>query len=215
MLNRIKELIKTVSIFIAAIYLFIALTIAGPYFTWKDIQGSNSFFRYIVVSPIVGWFQGVAWPYYLYKQIEEKEVREVRVKNLEHFLGGKEYLLLMNQEMQNIALRLMANIIKNKEDPSKNKELAKNIDLTRLKDFLELSRSSFNKCDDKVLNGIHHNLGYIKNQFLLVLDYYSAGLDYGINTDNTRINLEKGDAILLKINSLMENIKSEKLKLYE
>jgi hypothetical protein len=211
MLNRIKELIKTVSIFIAAIYLFIALTIAGPYFTWKDIQGSNSFFRYIVVSPIVGWFQGVAWPYYLYKQIEEKEVREVRVKNLEHFLGGKEYLLLMNQEMQNIALRLMANIIKNKDNPSKNKELIKNIDLTRFKELLELSKASFNKCDDKVLSDIHHNLSYIKNQLLHVLDYYNTALDYGINSDKARVNFEKGDAILLEVNTLMEGIKDLKI----
>jgi hypothetical protein len=216
MIEKIKEAIKTTVIFIAAIYIFIALTIAGPYFTWKDIQGSNSFLRYIVISPIVGWFQGVAWPYYLYEQIEESEkseVREVKVKNLGHFVAGKEYLLLMNQEMQNLALRLMANIIKNKDNPSKNKELIKNIDLTRFKELLELSKASFNKCDDKVLNDIHHNLSYIKNQLLLVLDYYNTALDYGINSDKARVNFEKGDAILLEVNTLMEGIKDKSLKI--
>jgi hypothetical protein len=64
-------------------------------------------------------------------------------------------------------------------------------------------------------------MGFIRDQFLLALNYYTKGIDntVGNNADldkeNTEQNLEKGDAVLKKINIWMDKNLKEVLQGFE
>ena len=208
MIEKIKEAIETTVFFIVAIYMFIALTIAGPYFTWKDIQGSNSFLRYITISPIVGWFQGIAWPYYLYEQNEESKnivIIKTKVKNLEYFVAGKQYLVQTMIESQFITTKMLEELLKSKDRSKSSVEgIFNKADFSNVNKLLKLSKASFDKCDNNVLNSVNPNLSYIKNSYLTAIEYYNQGLKPGLKLEQASGKFEKADSILSEINTLFD-----------
>ena len=203
MIKKIKEKIVSSFIFIFAIYFFTAIMLAGPYYTYKDIQRHDSFVRYIFVSPIVGYFKGVTWPYQYYFSKPSKAENE----SIVNFLQGNEYLHQAMNKMRAVAMRSVFQTISSNK--VKYSEEAKRKELDEIHKLIALSKNSFSNSDVETLNGIHNEFGYIRNQFLLVLDYYSTGvkntigINPNLNKENSEDNLGKGDAILKEINIWM------------
>jgi hypothetical protein len=203
MIKKIKEKIVNSFIFIFAIYFFTAIMLAGPYYTYKDIQRHDSFVRYIFVSPIVGYFKGVTWPYQYYFSKPSKAENE----SIVNFLQGNEYLHQAMNKMRAVAMRSVFQTISSNN--VKYSEEAKRKELDEMNKLITLSRDSFSNSDVEMLNGIHNEFGHIRNQFLLVLNYYSIGVNNTIgmspnlDKENSENNLGKADEILKEINIWM------------
>jgi hypothetical protein len=212
MIEKIKEGVSTVLGLAIAVYFLIAVIVAGPYYTYKDIQRHDSFIRYIFISPAVGYFKGITWPYHYYSSIPSQDENE----NIVNFIKGNEYLFQAMNEIKASSLKMLFKTMSNNKTKYSDEDKSK--DVASIQSLITLSKESFDKCDKDVLNGIHSEMGFIRDQFLLALNYYTKGIDntVGNNADldkeNTEQNLEKGDAVLKKINIWMDKNLKEVLQ---
>jgi hypothetical protein len=215
MIKKIKEGVSTALGLAIAVYIFIAVMVAGPYYTYKDIQKHDSFIRYIFISPAVGYFKGITWPYHYYSAIPSQAESD----NIVNFFKGNEHLYQAMNEIKATSLKMLFQTMSNNKTKYSDEDKSK--DVASIQSLITLSKESFNKCDKDVLNGIHSEMGFIRDQFLLALNYYTKGINntVGINADldkeNTEQNLEKGDAILKKINIWMDKNLKEVLQDFE
>lgn len=191
-MRKLKDLMVTVGALVLVMY---ALSVTGMsiYYGWKDIKSSDSFVRFVFISPFVGFYKATHWPYYVFFENNDTEIKaEKKVQDsIKAFFNGYQYL--------NDANVLITNIMNSKNFKK---------DFNRSMVLLENAKERFKECEKKVLNKIYNNWGD------LVFDKYIPAINFILSgiKNNDQSDLARSDALLAESNDWLENNWNEILK---
>jgi len=189
-----RKLLEGLFSIVFVIY-FMGTTITTPYYIWQDIKEHNSFVRYIFVSPIVGFFNSLIWPYKVYQSnfTNNGHLTEIQKLNLELFMSS--------QKIFSSSINLTQGIPTSKDIKG---------DIEKIESLMNGAKEKLQNTDKVVLNSIYNGLGDMAHDKLLkAIEYYQSGMN-GNKTD-----LPRGDALLIDFNKWMESNWTEIVKVIQ
>lgn len=189
-----KKLLEVFFTIFFGIYVM-GTTIATPYYVWQDIKEHNSFVRYIFVSPIIGFFNSLIWPYKVYQSnfTKNDHLTEIQKSNLELFMSS--------QNILTSSINLIQAIPTSKDIKG---------DIEKIESLMNGAKEKLQNTDKVVLNSIYNGLGDVAHDKLLkAIEYYQSGMK-GNKTD-----LPRGDALLIDFNKWMEDNWTEIVKVIQ
>lgn len=180
-----KRLLEVVFGGVFVVYM-LGTFIGTPYYTWQDIKQHDSFVRYVFVSPIVGFFDSVIWPYKVYQSNfteETTQLSKIQEENLKTFMASSNVL--------SSAINLTKSIPTSKDIKG---------DIEKVKSLISGAKEKLQSSDREVLNSIYNGLGDVAHDKLLkAIEYYQSGMN-GNKTDLTR-----GDTLLIDFDKWMQD----------
>lgn len=91
-MQKLKNLFGYISYGLLTIYT-LGLFVFTPYYTYKYIKETDSFFKYALLSGPVGVAKGLAWPYFVLKSEESFSIPEdciqIGIDNIDFFIKAK------------------------------------------------------------------------------------------------------------------------------
>lgn len=188
-----KDKLKSLGIIIIVIYFFISSFIMVPLYTYKDIKENDSFFRYFVVSPIIGVLKGYTWPYHIYYNStlsKENELGKREVKNF--FKAYDKYIKATDN------LREWTYSDKNKDAESFKAFFNESIDT-----YIEINEILI-VTDNNILNQVYEGLGSTKVNFQEAIEEYIIIINKLVN--NELQNKNERDLLIYKADSKLYEV---------